>query len=272
MFIATLALSMHGVDLEQWLALHFVLASDFNPLQLVTYMFMHGSWSHILFNMFAVWMFGRIMETTWGPQRFFLFDMVCGIGAGLIQEAAQYLHFYYEGLDAYDQVRTPIGAVLPMTEYLNGWCTVGASGAVYGILLAFGMTFPDETLFIFPIPVPIKAKYFVAGYAVIEVLEALGQNDNVAHCAHLGGMLFGLLLILYWDGRLKLPSFSTQRSRHKTRMNVHQGGAKLTPDEEYNLRRQQRQAEVDRILKKVHEHGYGSLTEQEKRTLFNAGK
>ena len=123
---------------------------------------------------------------------------MCGIGAGLIQEVVQYVYYITE-LSGYSRVDTGF-AIIPMEEYLNMMTTVGASGAVYGILLAFGMLFPNQQMFIFPLPLPIKAKYFVIGYALIELFSGLSasSSDNVAHFAHLGGMLFGLLLILYW--------------------------------------------------------------------------
>ena len=149
-------------------------------------------------NMFAVFMFGPILEQTWGPKRFLFYYILCGIGAGLIQEGVQYIQYVTE-LSHYAQVNIGTG-VIPMEEYLNMMTTVGASGAVYAILLAFGMLFPNNRLFIFPLPFPIKAKFFVIGYAAIELWSGLANSagDNVAHFAHLGGMLFGLILILYW--------------------------------------------------------------------------
>ena len=161
-------------------------------------MFMHGGFTHLFFNMFAVWMFGRILEQVWGPKRFLFYYLACGIGAGLIQELVQYIH-YETVLSAYDSVNTGY-SIIPMEEYLNMMTTVGASGAVYAILLAFGMLYPNNQLFIFPLPFPIKAKFFVIGYAAIELWAGLANSagDNVAHFAHLGGMLFGLILILYW--------------------------------------------------------------------------
>ena len=153
---------------------------------------------HIFFNMFAVWMFGRVLEQVWGPKRFLTYYLICGIGAGLIQELVQYLEYAFT-LSNYDSVNLGIaGGIIPMEEYLNMMTTVGASGAVYGILLAFGMLFPNSQMFIFPLPFPIKAKYFVIGYAVLELFLGLGGGDGVAHFAHLGGMLFGLILIIYW--------------------------------------------------------------------------
>jgi membrane associated rhomboid family serine protease len=125
---------------------------------------------------------------------------VCGVGAGVAQEAVQYIQ-YITTLQAYDAVNTGV-SIIPMAEYLNYLTTVGASGAIYGILLAFGMLFPNSEMFVFPLPMPIKAKWFVVGYAVIELLLGLAASgDGVAHFAHLGGMLFGWLLIVHWRKR-----------------------------------------------------------------------
>jgi membrane associated rhomboid family serine protease len=158
---------------------------------------MHADFQHIFFNMFAVWMFGRTLEMVMGPKRFLTYYMVCGIGAGLVQEVIQYIE-YATTLSNYSGVDTGL-AVIPMEEYLNLMTTVGASGAVYGILLAFGMLFPNTQMFVFPIPFPIKAKFFVVGYAVIELFSGLGASgDGIAHFAHLGGMIFGFFLIMYW--------------------------------------------------------------------------
>ena len=197
-FFGMLVAKRYGIDVENLLGLHFFLASDFNLSQLISYMFMHANFQHIFFNMFAVWMFGRVLEQVWGPRRFLTYYLICGIGAGLIQELVQYLEYAFT-LSNYDSVNLGIaGGIIPMEEYLNMMPTVGASGAVYGILLAFGMLFPNSQMFIFPLPFPIKAKYFVIGYAVLELFLGLGGGDGVAHLAHLGGMLFGLILIIYW--------------------------------------------------------------------------
>ena len=197
-FFGMLVAKRYGIDVENLLGLHFFLASDFNLSQLISYMFMHANFQHIFFNMFAVWMFGRVLEQVWGPRRFLTYYLICGIGAGLIQELVQYLEYAFT-LSNYDSVNLGIaGGIIPMEEYLNMMTTVGASGAVYGILLAFGMLFPNSQMFIFPLPFPIKAKYFVIGYAVLELFLGLGGADGVAHFAHLGGMLFRLILIIYW--------------------------------------------------------------------------
>jgi len=195
-FFGTIVAQRYGLDLTNYLGLHFFLASDFNPAQLITYMFMHGGFSHIFFNMFAVFMFGPILEQTWGPKRFLFYYILCGIGAGLIQEGVQYIQYVTE-LSQHTHINLIGYGVVPIEEYLNMMTTVGASGAVYAILLAFGMLFPNNRLFIFPLPFPIKANFFVIGYAAIELWSGLANSagDNVAHFAHLGGMLFGLILI-----------------------------------------------------------------------------
>jgi membrane associated rhomboid family serine protease len=168
---------------------------------------MHGGFSHVFFNMFAVWMFGTVLEKTWGPKRFLFYYIVCGIGAGIVQEITQYVE-YKMVLSQYVSVNTGT-SIIPMSDYLNMMNTVGASGAVYGILLAFGMLYPNQQMFIFPLPVPIKAKYFVVGYAVIELLLGIANNagDNVAHFAHLGGMIFGFILIKYWKKKDKNETY-----------------------------------------------------------------
>lgn len=196
-FLATIAAkTVWRIDLSDYLGLHYIGASDFQPYQLVTYMFMHGSFGHLFFNMFALWMFGNTLERIWGPNRFLLFYFVCGIGAGLAQELVQYIQ-YLTTLQGYDNVRIAANHIIPMSEYLNMLTTVGASGAVYGILLAFGMMFPNSTIYIY-FAIPLKAKWFVLIYGIIELFAGFTSVDNVAHFAHVGGMLFGLVLILYW--------------------------------------------------------------------------
>ncbi|MCR4602647.1 MAG: rhomboid family intramembrane serine protease [Prevotella sp.] len=269
MFAARYVVTRYDIDLNALLGLHFFMASDFRPHQFITYLFMHGSFEHLFFNMFALWMFGRIIEQVMGQKRFLTYYMVCGIGAGLIQELVQYIHYLSLAPElsmfSHDQ----------LAEALNMWNTVGASGAVYGILLAFGMTFPEERMFIIPIPVPIKAKYFVVGYAVIELLSAmLRSNDGVAHMAHLGGMLFGLFMLLHWRNpgglQKKIRNWWAKHTAPKQRTFHYQKNTKFSDEMGYNQQRKARQEEIDRILAKVKEHGYGSLTEEEKRKLFEA--
>ncbi|MCF0199276.1 MAG: rhomboid family intramembrane serine protease [Bacteroidaceae bacterium] len=270
MFAATYVLGLRGIDLHSLLDLHFFLADGFMPHQFVTYLFMHAGFQHIFFNMFALWMFGTVIEQTLGVKKFLTYYFVCGIGAGLLQEGVQYLSFVWRGLSELPLNHvfiTDDGAVALRTA-LNGWRTAGASGAVYGILLAFGMYYPDQRMFIFPIPVPIKAKYFVVGYALIEFVSiVLASNDQVAHAAHLGGMLFGLILILHWRNPKWFSRFCSKFQ--KPRMRVINGG-KRDADLDYNARKKAQEEEIDRILDKVKRHGYGSLSESEKRKLFDA--
>ena len=267
MFVATYVLGRYGINLNSLLGLHFFMASDFRLHQIFTYLFMHGGFEHLFFNMFALWMFGRIIEQVMGPKRFLTYYMVCGIGAGLIQELVQYIHFL--------SLAPELSGVSheQLADALNMWNTVGASGSIYGSLLAFGMSFPEDRLFIIPIPFPIKAKYFVVGYAVVELLSAmLRSNDGVAHMAHLGGMLFGLVLLLHWrhPGGLKKWWRRVVGKARKPKMKAYRGGGKFADEMDYNARRQAQQEEIDRILDKVKKHGYGSLTEEEKRKLFDA--
>ena len=196
-WMGTMALYKYGIDLHKLCGLHFFLAPDFHIWQLITYQFLHEGFTHLFLNMFAVWMFGRIMEMQWGSNRFLLFYLICGIGAGLTQELFQFVQ-YEITLSGIDPVTPQV--VHALRGYMNAILTVGASGAVYGILLGYGMTFPDNQLFIIPIPFPIKAKWLVVGYVVIELALGLKNSaaDNVAHFAHLGGMLAGFLMILYW--------------------------------------------------------------------------
>lgn len=200
-FFGTYVASLYGIDLNKMFGLHYFMSDGFNLAQLFTYMFMHGGIGHLFFNMFALWMFGRILESVWGPKRFLFYYLICGIGAGIVQEVVQFIEVqnFLSNADSASFGLTNLPDLSSLI-YNRMAYTVGASGAVYGILLAFGMLFPNERLFIIPIPVPIKAKYFVAGYAIIELYTGIGNvpGDNTAHFAHLGGMLFGLILILYW--------------------------------------------------------------------------
>ena len=204
MFLATFTLRKFNIDLNDILGLHFFKASGFRPYQIVTYMFMHGNFEHLFFNMFALWMFGANMENIWGPKRFLLFYLVCGIGAGLCQEGVQYIQ-YATQLAGYESVDLGGNMILSMDRYLNMMTTVGASGAIYGLLLAFGMMFPNSMIYLYFF-IPLKAKWFVIGYAIIELASGFIGGGNIAHFAHLGGMLFGLILILHWKKKGSLYS------------------------------------------------------------------
>lgn len=300
-FVAYIIFSGMGIDLNNLLGLHFFLSNDFHLWQLVTYMFMHGGYMHILMNMFMLWMFGMVMENVWGSKKFLLYYMVTGIGAGLCQELAQYTTYMAEGLNHYQYVATEMGR-MPMENYLSLWTTVGASGAVYGVLLAFGLTFPNERMFIIPIPIPLKAKWIIFGSIAIELFSAMGtSNDGVAHLAHLGGMLFGYLLIRYWrkhpysDGDFGMDKgrrfFDNMRSNWENRTNRSAGNnqergndgfqwntthtqqtQQPESDWDYNARKKKEQEEVDRILDKIRKNGYDSLTKDEKQKLFDSSK
>lgn len=215
MLLATYALGNYGTDLGDILGLHHWSSDLFRPHQLVTYMFMHGGFQHLLFNMFALWMFGKVLEQIWGPKRFLIYYMITGIGAGIIQLLVTELRIMSlvneitpelyemvlrEGLSVLNKGQNYSEGVLGELNQLINTTTVGASGAVFGILLAFGMLFPNTQLMLLIPPIPIKAKYFVTFYGLFELYSGLSNNpaDNVAHFAHLGGMLFGYFLIKMW--------------------------------------------------------------------------
>ena len=239
------------------LGLYDLNSKSFNLYQLITYQFTHVAFIHLFFNMFALFMFGRVLESYWGSSRFFTYYMVTGIGAGLIQLAI----CYFQGIHS---------------------VTIGASGAVFGILLAFGLIFPNTPLMIIPFPFPIKAKYLVIGYGLIELWSGFANRtgDDVAHFAHLGGMLFGIVLILYW--RKKNGNYRTGNNwnqplskkiknffNRKPKMTVHR---RPETDWDYNARKAEESKEIDRILEKIKYSGYSSLSENEKKRLFDASK
>lgn len=254
MFLATMVLQINfGINLNQILGLHWIASEDFEWYQVITYMFMHGGFGHIFFNMFAVWMFGSAIENTWGSKRFLTYYIITGIGAAVLHYAIMYftdiapiinlidnfLHapgpdtlkallsehqfhinpnFHHEINSLYEETKLDLNAVAQgstadrhlenaytfLSEYrqhfLNLPVVVGASGSLFGLLLAFGMMFPNTRLFFIFLPVPIKAKYFVMGYGALELFLGLQNSagSNVAHFAHLGGMLFGFILIMFW--------------------------------------------------------------------------
>ncbi len=188
--VAGVVFSQRGINLNYILGLHYFGSEKFNLVQLFTYMFMHAGFGHLFFNMFSLFMFGRILEQYWGSKKFLFYYIVTGVGAGLVQELVWYIQL--PGI-------LSMFAGYNVPSILNNYfLTVGASGAVFGILLAFGMMFPNAPLFLMFVPVPIKAKYFVIGYGIIELFMGVKGSDNIAHFAHLGGMIFGLILILIW--------------------------------------------------------------------------
>ena len=247
-FIATWVFQRSGIDLTALCGLHFFMASDFHVYQFLTYMFLHGSFTHILFNMFALWMFGSIIERVWGPKKFLFYYIICGFGAGIVQELVQFADYTMQGLAAYQYVSVN-GVQITTENYINLWTTIGASGAVYGILLAFGMLFPNERMFIIPI-----------------------------------GMIFGFLLIRYWrkhpgqnqaygqDFFNHMKQTFNNRQQTKQRQWVDDPEPQRETDEEYNARMHKKQEEIDAILDKIRKSGYDSLSKEEKKKLFDQSR
>ncbi len=215
-FLATIILpGTFGINLSEKLGLFFPLSDQFYPYQIVTHMFMHGGIMHILLNMFALWMFGYALENVWGSKRFLIYYMVTGLGAAFLHLGVNYIEYYQikdqltpeqleiiikEGRGVIKQGMAYSNPVMEKANHIINIPTVGASGAVFGILLAFGMMFPNVRMIMIFFPIPIKAKYFVMGYAAVELYNGIANRpgDNIAHFAHLGGMLFGYLLIRHW--------------------------------------------------------------------------
>ena len=244
MLVATWALRNIGIDLTEKLGLFYPGSPYFRPYQFVTHLFMHGDFFHLLFNMFALFMFGKVLETIWGSKRFLIYFFVTGLGAAALHSFVTYLEISALQKHVASFINTPSPELLAamvksnlghpatwVTDLVNNWGvspsnpayieqanelvkqifaqrvnipTVGASGAVFGVLLAFGYLFPNtELMLLFP-PVPIKAKYFVMGYGGIELYLGITEsNSNIAHFAHLGGMLFGFILLKYWEKTTK---------------------------------------------------------------------
>ena len=206
LFFATITLDNFGIDLNKLLALHQFQSPNFRPHQLITHFFMHGDFTHLFFNMFAIWMFGKTLENIWGAKRFLTFYIITALGAAAIHilviqyqifqlaESSEMLDLAKKGLYNTSNINS-----LRLTQLVST-PTVGASGALFGILLAFGMLFPNTLLYIY-FAIPIKVKYFVIIYGALELYAGISNNpaDNVAHFAHLGGMLFGYLLLKYWQ-------------------------------------------------------------------------
>lgn len=241
-FVASLIFeSKFGIDLANILGMHFPGSDKFKLYQVITYLFMHGGFQHLFFNMLAVWMFGSVLENYWGSKRFLIFYLITGVGAAF----THYLVLYFEQirpmLEAVDTylanpsisafkdfvyaerlnplIITEIDnlvnigdtseALTLTTEYANMYRTealnapnvVGASGSVFGLLLAYGMLFPNQIIYLY-FAIPIKAKYFVMIYGAIELYSGLsGAQSGIAHFAHLGGMLFGFILIKWWNSQ-----------------------------------------------------------------------
>lgn len=312
-YMLQLVCEQRGFDLSQILGLHYLMADNFYLWQFVTYMFLHGSLTHLFFNMFSLWMFGRIIEQTMTARRFLIYYFVCGIGAAVCQELWQTGEYLYYGLDTIPSdglINIGNGLLMTKGQFLDmpGWITIGASGACYGILLAFGMTFPEERIMLMIPPIPMKAKYFVIGYAAIELFSAFYTNGSIAHFAHLGGMLFGFLAIRRWRRMSRRNRFGGWHTYEAPRQNITlmqrirrwveglfaarrpeviKGGrydkseksntsydnpqepaVDTNPDHQYNARRTAYEQQLDAILDKIRRSGYDGLTKEEKEFLF----
>ncbi len=219
-YLATLGIqAAYKIDLTNILGMHYFGSHLFKPYQIITYMFMHANFGHIFFNMFALWMFGSVLENYWGPKRFFSYYMITGIGAIMVQMVVTYIQIMNvmpflspeqiemvktEGYKILAENKNYIDVYEGKLNLLYNTGTLGASGAVFGLLLAFGMTFPNSVIYLY-FAIPIKAKWFVILYAALELYSGLSNNpsDNVAHFAHLGGALVGLIIILFWNRKTK---------------------------------------------------------------------
>ncbi|MDX9892170.1 MAG: rhomboid family intramembrane serine protease [Bacteroidales bacterium] len=242
-YVAKVILLPRGIDMDLHFGLHYLEAPHFKIWQIFTYMFMHGNFGHLFFNMFSLWMFGAAIENLWGSKKFLVYYLITGIGAAIIHYIIIYFQIHqdvalfnlflenptiqnYQNLaenvqsiriksvlqnnlmvlqanpDSLNELS--IATVNIKDSFLNSFNIIGASGSVFGILLAFGMLFPNALLYIYFL-FPIKAKWFVIIYGALELLYGVtGTSDGIAHFAHLGGMLFGLILIIYWKKKRTL--------------------------------------------------------------------
>jgi len=198
-WLAQITVGRDLISIEDLFALHHFSSPYYHFWQFITYMFLHSSESffHILFNMFALWMFGSTLENLWGPARFLAFYIVCGLGAGITQALAltydisQYNTMYAMGQISVEELYMLVNVP-----------TLGASGAVMGIFAAFAYTFPNSQMIILPIPFPIKAKWALLGLAVLDVLGGISsESTGIAHFAHLGGAAVGIIIVLIWNRR-----------------------------------------------------------------------
>lgn len=231
----------------------FPLYQGFQPWQLITYMFMHGNFMHLFLNMFALWMFGMELENNWGSKKFALFYFLCGLGAGIS-------NLFIAPLFA------PTGP------------TIGASGSVYGILLAFGLLYPNRPIFVFFI-LPIRARVFVLIYIALEIINGIGgTQDGIAHFAHLGGAAIGYIFILIDTKKFPAYEWFAQLLKSFTRLSYTRSYSscdKLPKTSDFifkDLHDEDYQKRIDEILDKISESGYQNLTEEEKRILFEASK
>ena len=331
LFFATFVFAHANIcDLNRWLGLHYYSAPDFHWWQFITYMFMHGNFGHLFFNMFALWMFGAAVENEWGSKKFLIYYLITGIGAALTHFIITYFQigpsmalfnqFLTDpSLDSYRYLvennkvpelqsalqnnlgvlqRNPdsLSDLVPATitlqnAYLNSFLLIGASGAIYGVLLAFGWMFPNNLIYIYFL-FPIKAKWFVLIFGIIELAYGvLGTADGVAHFAHLGGMIFGVLLLFLWhhddlhkhnqayfqdyrdrrdsrDSGQRWNPFSKREKSGATKYYVSQESGRPLSDEDFNARKQAEKQRIDEILDKISKKGYDALSKEEKDILF----
>ena len=214
LFVATELFYRFGIDLTRILGLVYWRGSEFHWWQFVTHMFMHGGLTHLFFNMFALWSFGIWLERLMNSKRFLFYYMICGLGAALLQQLSLELTWQsvvgqslavngqHVVLTAEQVTKGIASHQIPaelVNEIFNRMISVGASGAIFGVLVAFAWFFPNARLALLFIPVPVKAKWMVLGYGLLELfLGVSGFNDGIAHFAHLGGLLIGLVILLYW--------------------------------------------------------------------------
>ena len=197
-FLATYVFRMRGIDLSDIFGLHFFASDNHYFWQYITYAFFHDNFSHLFFNLFAVWMFGYTLENIWGQKKFIIFCLVSCLGAALAQQITYY--FMYSDLvnGVYSGVNIGNGITISTAEFLNNLNTIGASGVVFGLLAAFGAMFPNSTIYLYFF-IPLKTKWFVIGYIVLELINGISTtSDGVAHFAHLGGAVAGLILLWFW--------------------------------------------------------------------------
>lgn len=333
LFFATFVFAHANIcDLNRWLGLHYFSAPDFYPWQIITYMFMHGNFGHLFFNMFALWMFGAAVENYWGSKKFLIYYLITGIGAALTHyiitfveigpSIALFNQFLNDpSIDTYRYLvennkvpelqsalqnnlgvlqRSPeslnelvTATITLQNSYLNSFLLIGASGAIYGILLAFGFLFPNSPIYIYFL-FPIKAKWFVLIFGLLELAYGVvGTSDGVAHFAHLGGMVFGVLLLMLWhrddlhkkhqqtfyqytgnrknrdsEQRRKWSLSKREKSGPK-KYYVSQESGRPMSDEEFNARKQSEKKRIDEILDKISQKGYDALSSEEKDILFH---
>jgi len=210
-FLATVVMEARGVDLVRTLGLYYPTSQYFAPYQIATHFFMHGGFSHILFNMFGLVIMGSHLERYWGDKKFLIFYFVTALGAAFLHTAVQGFEIYQATGEFFSIVNVNLETLdvvapsLNQTQFESVWSTyrtptVGASGAIYGLILAFGYLFPN-TEFLLYFAIPVKAKWLAVGLAVYALYSGYQNEtgDSVAHFAHLGGMLFGFILIKYWQ-------------------------------------------------------------------------